>query len=240
MNEDGIFDKRIAESYDRHHQSDPRELAQMAEVLKELTTGGRALEFAIGTGRVALPLQGLGVEVAGIELSKAMVQELRKKETGPPMTVAIGDMTTTQTPGPFSLVYLVYNTIDNLTSQEAQLACFQNAAGHLEVGGRFLVETLVPPLQKIPFGQTKLAFSRSENHWGIDEFDVTTQNYRSHHVRFEEGTHRKLSVPFRYAWPAEMDLMAKMAGMTLEQRWSDWMKSPFGNESNRHISIWRK
>ena len=241
MSDDGVFDEEVAATYDQVHGGSNSDLVdQTAKLLKDLTNGGAALEFAVGTGRIALPLKGLGVDVSGIELSKAMVAELRRKETGSAMDIAIGDMTSTRMDGSFALVFLVYNTIDNLTTQEAQVACFENAAAHLEPGGRFLIETLVPPIQKIPFGETKRAFSCMEEHWGIDEFDIVTQQYTSHHARFQEGTFKKLSVPFRYAWPAEFDLMARLAGLTLEHRWADWNKSPFTNTSRSHISVWRK
>ncbi len=238
MNDDGIFHADIAATYDvLHGAPDPA----MPPALAALANGGRALEFAIGTGRVALPLRALGVDVAGIELSSAMVDVLRQKETGPAMNIVIGDMTTTQVPGPFLLVYLVYNTIDNLTSQDAQVACFRNAADHLMIGGCFVVETLVPPLQRLPIGETKLAFDRSDTHWGIDEFDVVSQSYASHHVWMKDGVAQRTSaVPFRYAWPAEMDLMARMAGMQLTHRWADWAGSPFTAQSPSHISVWTK
>ena len=241
MTDDGVFDAEIAATYDEvHGGQDTRAVDKVASVLKDLAAGGPALEFAIGTGRVALPLKNLGLEVASIELSKAMVAELRKKETGRAIEVAVGDMTSTWLGRSFPLVFLVYNTIDNLTTQDAQIACFENAARHMQPGGRFLVETLVPPIQKIPFGETKLAFACSDNHWGIDEFDIVTQQYSSHHLRLKDGAHKKLSVPFRYAWPAELDLMARMAGLELESRWADWDKSPFTHVSKNHISVWRK
>ena len=149
-------------------------------------------------------------------------------------------MTTTQVEGTFSVVYLVFNTIDNLTSQQAQVACFKNAARHLGQGGRFLIETLVPPIQKIPFGETKLAFANSRDHFGIDEFDVASQNYTSNHIWMKDGAHMHQSIPFRYAWPSELDLMAQMAGMDLEYRWADWDRSRFDRMSTKHISVWKK
>ena len=237
---DGYFDAEIARTYDARHQSDPLELEHSARLLKALAGDGDALEFAIGTGRVALPLASLGVSVSGIELSRSMVDVLRSKEGGAQIDVTIGDMTTARVKGVFSLVYLVYNTIDNLVTQEAQVACFQNASAHLAPGGRFLIETLVPPIQKIPFGENKLAFDRSEGHWGIDEFDLVSQNYASHHAWIEGDRPLVGHVPFRYAWPAEMDLMARLAGMSLEYRWSDWQKSSFEATSKSHISVWRK
>ena len=240
MDSDGYFDARIAETYDADVAGDPEILEQTVDRLADLSKGGAALEFAVGTGRVALPLRERGVDVSGLELSAPMVEQLRAKPGGADMDVVIGDMTSARVPGAFSLVFLVFNTIDNLTTQEAQVACFQNAANHLSEGGRFVVETLVPPAQALKMGETLRAFERSESHWGVDEIDVATQNYMSHHVWFEDGETRKFSVPFRYAWPSEMDLMARMAGMALEHRWSDWQMSPFDKLSRRHISVWRK
>lgn len=241
MSDDGVFNAAVAAGYDAiHTHSGKAEQALTTRVLKELAHDGTALEFAIGTGRIAVPLHDLGVTVKGIELSQAMVDELKKKPQGQDIEVLIGDMTTTRFDETFSLVFLVYNTIDNLTSQDAQVACFANAAAHLDPGGRFVVETLVPPLQKLTFGETKRAFSRSDEHWGMDEFDVVTQTYTSHHLHMQNGNCDRLSVPFRYAWPAEQDLMARMAGMTLEHRWSDWEKSAFTKTSERHVSVWRK
>ena len=240
MATDNHFDTDIARTYDADHaEKAAGDIARTVDVLLALADGGAALEFAIGTGRIALPLAARGCPVSGIELSAAMVNELRKKETGAPMTIAIGDMTTEHVPGRFSLVYLVFNTIDNLVTQDLQVACFANAARHLAPGGRFVIETLVPPIQKLPFGERLRAFASGPDHMGTDEFDVVTQNYTSHHILPNRATARQVSVPFRYAWPAELDLMAKMAGMTLENRWSDWDKSPFTNLSTSHISVWR-
>ena len=241
MQSDGFFDKKVAASYDRIHGSDTStSINQVVNILHDLAADGPALEFAIGTGRIALPLQSRGLLVKGIELSKAMVAELRKKESDAKIEVLIGNMTTTRFKETFSLVYLVFNTIDNLTTQEAQVACFQNAAAHLKPGGRFLVETLVPPIQKLPFGETLLSNACSTTHWGIDEFDISTQNYSSHHL-YVQGNHaERLTVPFRYAWPAEMDLMARISGLEREHRWADWAKTPYTRHSTSHISVWKK
>ncbi|MEO9827467.1 MAG: class I SAM-dependent methyltransferase [Paracoccaceae bacterium] len=241
MTRDGYFDADIAETYDKDHKgNDPALIAKTVDCLVNLSDGGDILEFAIGTGRIALPLVERAARVKGIELSKAMVAKLREKESDPPMEVVIGDMTKERVAGEFSLVFLVFNTIDNLTTQEAQIACFENAARHLNSSGRFLVETLLPPLQKIPFGETRLAFANSRDHFGIDEIDIVTQNYSSNHVWMNGKDHKHLSIPFRYAWPAEMDLMAKIAGLELEFRWSDWDRAPFDRYSTKHISVWRK
>ena len=164
---------------------------------------------------------------------------MRRKPGGQNIQVVIGDMSEAKVTGPFSLVFLVYNTIDNLTTQDAQVACFANAAAHLSPGGRFVVETLVPPLQRLPFGETALAFVCDEDHFGTDEFDVVSQTYTSHHIRNAGAGLEKFSTPFRYAWPAELDLMARMAGLTLEHRWSDWNRNAFTRYSSRHVSVWR-
>ena len=241
MDSDGYFGEAVADTYDQDHGgTDPLLIEQTVDCLFDLTCGGSALEFAIGTGRIALPLAERGATVKGVELSAAMVKKLREKEVGPPIDVIMGDMTSTQVPGVFSLVFLVFNTIYNLTTQQAQIACFQNAARHLKPQGRFLIETFVPPIQKIPFGETKLAFANSRDHFGIDEFDVASQTFTSSHVWMKEGRHEFLSIPFRYAWPAELDLMANIAGLELEHRWSDWDRSPYDLMSAKHISVWRK
>lgn len=240
MIDDGVFGAEVAATYDTQHAGLAAEIPQITQVLKDLSAGGPILEFAIGTGRIALPLATLGCEVAGIEISGAMVAELRKKETGTAMRVDIGDMTTTDLGTGFALVFLVFNTIDNLTTQDAQIACFENAARHLAPGGRFLIETQVPPVQKIPFGERISVFSNKPDYLGFDDIDVATQLYSSTHVRVENGVTDRFSVPFRYAWPAEMDLMAKLAGMALESRWADWRGSAFSATSTRHISVWQK
>lgn len=163
-----------------------------------------------------------------------------KKTGGADIPVVIGDMCEVRSEGTFTLVFLVFNTIDNLTTQEAQVACFQNAAAHLEPGGRFVIETQLPPLQRLPFGETRLPFAHDPDHWGVDEFDITTQAYSSHHLWIKDGKTQNLSVPFRYAWPSEMDLMARLAGMTLEHRWADWDRGLFSKDSTKHVSVWRK
>ena len=241
MHDDGHFGIEVAKSYDRDHGgTDPDVIAKTVACLKDLAGTGPVLEFAVGTGRIALPLRALGIDVHGIELSNAMVAELRKKERGDPMQIAIGDMTTTQVDGPFALVFLVFNTIDNLVTQSAQTECFVNAARHLQPGGRFLIETRVPPLQRIPFGETKMAFACDATHFGVDQYDVTTQAYSSNHVWMSGDRHEHLSIPFRYVWPSELDLMARIAGLELEHRWSDWDRSPFTARSESHVSVWRK
>ena len=242
MHDDGYFDEPIAARYDEtsseRFQRD--EVDATVDLLVELAAGGRALEFAIGTGRIGVPLAARGVEVAGIELSEAMAARLRAKPGGADIPVTIGDMTTTTVEGTFSLVYLVYNTIGNLTTQDAQVACFRNAAAHLGPGGCFLIEIGVPGLRTLPPGERYQLFYGSDDYWGIDEYDVANQGLISHHVENVDGEYRRFSMPFRYAWPAEFDLMARLAGMTLRDRWSGWKHAPFTAESEVHVSVWEK
>ncbi|MEP2705016.1 MAG: methyltransferase domain-containing protein [Roseibium sp.] len=241
MGGDGYFGDEVAQTYDQDHSGTGASLIeQTVDCLVELSEDGNILEFAIGTGRIALPLVGKGANVKGIELSRAMVQKLREKEVGKPLEVVIGNMTSAQVSGDFSLVFLVFNTIDNLTTQESQISCFENAARHLETNGRFLIETQIPPLQRLPFGETKLAFASNDKHFGVDEFDIATQNYSSNHVWMKGEHHQYLSIPFRYTWPAELDLMARIAGFDFEYRWSDWDRSTFDRLSSKHISVWKK
>lgn len=241
MNEDGYFTEDVAKTYDIDHgNTDPASIRRTVDVLSQLAGDGEILEFAIGTGRLALPLVDRGHAVKGIELSRPMVAELRKKETNKTIEVTIGDMKSVRVSGEFSLVVLAFNTIDNLVTQDDQVACFRNAAAHLRPGGRFVVETLVPPVQLIPFGETMRAYDCSDGHWGVDIFDVVTQKYSSNHIWTNGDAQRQLSIPFRYAWPSEMDLMAKIASLEIESRWEDWQRNPFVNNSKSHISIWRK
>jgi hypothetical protein len=241
MQSRNYFDETVAKTYDHDHRGTESELVgSTVEVLHEMAGTGPILEFAIGTGRIALPLAARGCTVKGIELSEAMVTEMRKKETGSQLEVTIGDMTSVCIDEAFSLVFLVFNTIDNLVTQESQLDCFRNAAAHLETDGRFVVETLVPPLQRLPFGESKLAFACSPEKLGIDDFDVVTQNYTSNHVWIENGQQKRLTIPFRYAWPSELDLMAQFCGFELEHRWENWKKAPFTKLSRQHISVWKK
>ena len=206
--------------------------------------GGKALELAIGTGRVAVPLSGRGLHVSGVELSEAMVARLRAKPGGDEasIAVAIGDMATARLPdaGEYDLAYLVFNTIGNLTTQDAQADCVANAAAHLKPGGVFVIETGVPELRKLPPGSRYVAFEVSDDHVGVDEYWPATQRMASHHTTTRAGVISRLSVPFRYVWPAELDLMARLAGMSLRERWSDWARTPFDDESDKHVSVWQK
>jgi SAM-dependent methyltransferase len=201
---------------------------------------GRALEFGIGTGRIALPLARRGVEVHGIDLSQAMVARLLAKPGGDAIGVTIGDFATTTVDGAFSLAYLVFNTIMNLTTQDAQVACFRNAAAHLEPGGCFVIETRVPDLRRLPPGQDVLPWLVSPERWVSYSFDVATQAMRGHYVDVTDGRGEYRTMPFRYVWPAELDLMAQLAGMRLRDRWEGWAGEPFTSESRHHVSVWEK
>jgi methyltransferase family protein len=240
--EDGYFGERAAAIYDATTTdvSDPAIVEPTVEFLAELAGTGRALELGIGTGRIAVPLSVRGVPVHGIELSRAMAARLRAKPGGEGIGVTIGDFATARAEGTFSLVYLVFNTIMNLTTQEAQVACFRNVAAHLEPGGHFVVEVVVPGLQRLPPGETILADHVSETRWSFDEYDVANQGLVSHHFRIIDGEVDRVSIPFRYVWPAELDLMAQLAGMELRERWSGWGREPFTSDSRQHVSVWRK
>lgn len=242
MHEDGYFGERVAARYDESSAEmfDPEVVEPAVAFLAELAGSGPALELGIGTGRIALPLARRGVSVHGIELSKAMAARLRAKPGGEEIDVTIGDFATTGVEGTFSLAYLVFNTIGNLTTQEAQVACFQNVAGHLEPGGCFVVEVGIPRLRQLPPGETMLVFDASPAHWGIDEYDVANQGLVSHHLELVEEGFELHSLPLRYTWPAELDLMAQLGGLTLRERWSGWRREPFTSESRKHVSVWEK
>ena len=240
--DDGYFDERVAARYDESatEMFDPAVVDPVVDLLVQLAGSGRALELGIGTGRIALPLAHRGVPVHGIDLSKAMVRRLREKPGGADVGVTIGDFATTTVDGTFSVAYLVFNTIMNLTTQAEQVACFRNVAAHLEPGGCFLIEVSVPELRRLPPGETIRAFHVSETRWGLDEYDVATQGLTSHHFELVDGALERLSIPFRYAWPAELDLMARLAGMRLRDRWSGWKREPFTSASRSHVSVWEK
>jgi SAM-dependent methyltransferase len=239
---DNYFDTWVARRYDVLWPDlfDPHVIEPAVSVLAELAGDGAALELGIGTGRLALPLSRRGIRVHGIELSSAMVDELRAQPDLAGVEVTIGDFATTKVNGAFSLAYLVRNTIMNLTTQDAQVECFLNAADHLEPGGCFLIEVIVPPWQRLPPGERVIPFDVSPAHLGFDEIDVATQNSWSHHYWFMEGETTSWSAPFRYVWPAELDLMARLAGMALRERWSDWNREVFTSASPSHISVWQK
>jgi SAM-dependent methyltransferase len=240
--DDGYFDERVAARYDESAADmfDAAAVDPVVDFLAGLAGTGRVLELGIGTGRIALPLAQRGVPVHGIELSNAMVARLRAKPGGEDIAVTIGDFATTTVEGTFSVAYLVFNTIMNLTTQAAQVACFRNVAAHLEPGGCFVIEVGVPELQRLPPGETIRAFHVSETRWGLDEYDVATQRLTSHHFEVVDGRLERFSAPFRYAWPSELDLMAELAGMTLRERWSGWTREPFTSDSRTHVSVWEK
>src|SRR3954462_1711314 len=216
------FGEEVAARYDEQlgEYGTPETIGAAADFLAELAGDGRALELGIGTGRIALPLAARGVEVHGIDLSEAMVARLRAKPGGDAIPVEIGDFATARVEGAFSLAYLVFNTIGNLTTQDAQVACFQNVAAHLEPGGCFVIEVGVPDLQRLPPGETVRPFDVSDDHLGFDEYDVANQGLVSHHWSAVDGRWQRVSMPFRYVWPSELDLMARLAGMALRVRWA--------------------
>ncbi len=242
MQEDGYFDEGVASGYDDSLSDmfDSTVVLPVIEFLSELAGSGRALELGIGTGRIALPLAERGVDVCGIELSRPMVARLRDKPGGERIAITIGDFATTTAAGSFSVVYLVFNTIMNLTTQDEQVECFQNAAAHLVPGGCFVIEVGVPDLQRLPAGETFHPFHVGESHLGLDEYDIARQGLVSHHYQASDGGFQKSSVPFRYVWPSELDLMARLAGMRLRERWGDWNRGPFTSDSRKHVSVWEK
>ncbi|TLS47056.1 class I SAM-dependent methyltransferase [Streptomyces montanus] len=240
--EDGYFGENVAASYDESSADmfSPDMVDPAVDVLAELAGDGRALEFGIGTGRIALPLAGREVPVHGIDMSRAMVSRLRAKPGGDTIGVTIGDFATTRVPGSFAVAYLVFNTINNLTTQDAQVDCFRNAADHLRPGGCFVVEVTVPELRRLPPGQSAVPFHISPTQWAFDTYDVVNQAMSSNYVTIVDGRAEHWSIPFRYVWPAELDLMARLAGLRLRDRWETWTRAPFTSESRRHVSVWEK
>ena len=244
------FDERVAPTYDAGsaHMFEPAVLGPTVDVLYELAGDGRALELAIGTGRVALPLAERGVKVHGIDFSEAMVAQLRRKPGGDRLPVTIGDMSTTRVGSGYRVAYLVYNTITNLLTQDEQVECFRTVAAQLAPGGSFVVEVFVPQLRRMPPGQTAVPFHVGRRHVGFDTVDVVTQRCVSHHfVRTEgdtdaggRGVATYSTSAHRYVWPSELDLMARIAGLTLRDRWADWTRAPFTADSSSHVSVWTK
>jgi len=236
------FEGSIAENYDDDESPmfDHGVVAMTVDFLADLAGDGAALELGIGTGRIALPLSARGVPVHGIDLSPDMVARLQEKPGAEAIGVTIGDFATTMVPGAFGMAYLVFNTIGNLTSQDEQVACFVNVGRHLAPGGCFVIEVGVPPLRKLPPGETTLAFDVAPDRVGFDTFDVAEQRGVSHHYWVGAGRAETFSLPYRYVWPAELDLMARIGGMRLRERWSDWRRTPFTGESASHVSVWEK
>jgi SAM-dependent methyltransferase len=236
------FDERIAKGYETLWPElfEPAFVDPAVSFLADLAGTGAALELGIGTGRLALPLSQRGVRVHGIELSPAMVAQLQAKPGSDDIGVTIGDFADTKVGGAFQLAYLVRNTITNLTTQDEQVACFRNVAAHLEPGGCFVIEVYIPELQRLPPGETIHVFTRTQTHLGFEEYDLATQLAFSHHYWMVDGQLETFSSPHRYVWPAELDLMARLAGMTLRERWSGWNREPFTSDSRQHISVWEK
>ena len=238
-----FFDERIAERYETYWPNlfEPAVVDPAVSFLAALAGTGAALELGIGTGRIALPLSQRGVRVHGIELSPAMVEQLQTKPGADGNGVTIGDFATTRVDRRFQLAYLVRNTIMNLTTQDEQVECFHNVAAHLEPGGCFVIEVIVPGLQRLPPGEIIQAFTVTPTHLGFDEYvDLAAQVSRSHHYWMVDGQVETFSAPFRYVWPSELDLMARLAGMALPERWSDWDREPFTSDSRNHVSVWEK
>jgi SAM-dependent methyltransferase len=243
MRQDEIWDADAAERYDTPDSGmfAPEVLGPTVDRLVELAAGGPALEFAIGTGRVAVPLAARRVAVTGIELSLPMIARLREKVDEATIPVVVGDMATATAPGEYPLVYLVYNTVSNLLTQSEQVACFRNAARHLTPGGRFVIELWVPDLRRLPPGQQATVFTSEQGYIGLDTYDTVRQHVVSHHFRFDDGRQARLfRSPHRYIWPSELDLMAQLAGLELETRHADWRGAEFTAESTSHVSVYRK
>jgi SAM-dependent methyltransferase len=243
MRQEEIWDAEAARMYEETDAGRfaPEVLGPTVDRLAALADGGPALEFAIGTGRVAIPLARRGVPVTGIELSEAMLRQLRAQASEAEIPVIAGDMATARAPGEYALVYLIYNTISNLLTQAAQVACFRNAARHLRPGGRFVVELEVPELRRLPPGQQAVVFTAEDGYLGVDTYDPLRQHLVSHHFRFGDGRQARVDrSPHRYIWPAEMDLMAQLAGLDLEARHADWAGTEFTAESRSHVSVYQR
>lgn len=236
-----LWDEEVARHYDTPGTGAfaPEVLEPTVDRLAELAGGGPVLEFAIGTGRVAVPLAARGIPVAGIELSPHMIAQLRTKVGPETIPVTEGDMATATAPGRYRLVYLVYNTISNLLTQREQVACFRNAARHLLPGGRFVIELWVPDLRRLPPGQQAVIFAAEPGYVGLDTYDTVRQQVVSHHFWFDGGRRARVSrSPHRYVWPAELDLMAELAGFRLESRHADWRGTEFTADSRNHVSVY--
>jgi SAM-dependent methyltransferase len=239
---ENYFDGLRAEFYDADSPEmfEPAVIESTVRFLSDLAGDGRALELAIGTGRIGLPLHQRGVPVSGIDLSPAMVAKLRAKPGAEDIDAEIGDFTSTTVEGSFRLAYLVYNTIQNVTTQDDQVECFCNAARHLEPGGCFVIEVELPQLQRLPPGESVRVFNASPSRLGFDELDVASQQGVSHHHWIADGQRANFSMPYRYVWPSELDLMARIAGMRLRERWSGWNREPFTSDSTKHVSVWER
>lgn len=241
MNDD-VWDERAAARYDEDSAGmyTPDVLGPAVDFLADLAPGGRVLEFAIGTGRVAIPLHERGLTVAGVDASTSMLEVLRAKPAATGIAVTVGDMTTTTVPGEFDLVYVVYNSISCLLTQAEQVACFRNAARHLRPGGRFVVELWVPDLRRFPPGAVAQPFHLSEHHVGFDTYDLLAQRVVSHHFWVDGDRSGTFRSPHRYVWPSELDLMGQLAGLDLTERWADWTRTEFTEDSPSHVSVWTR
>jgi SAM-dependent methyltransferase len=236
-----IFTGSIAETYDAASidMFSPAVLEPTVRFLTEAAGEGAALEFGIGTGRVALPLSRQGIEVQGIDISDDMIRQFRSKPGSESIVTVTGDFVTVTMPRKFSLVYLVFNVISNLTTQQEQVECFRNAARHLVRGGCVVVELWIPDLRRFPPGAVAIPFDVSSSHVAFDVLDLATQTGTSHHYFIDRHRVATVDSPYRYVWPSELDLMAQLAGLTLDERWSDWDRSPFAGESRKHVSVYR-
>lgn len=236
------FDEQIAERYDADNAGmfEPTVVDPAVSFLASLAGESDALELGIGTGRIALPLSQRGVRVHGIDLSPAMIARLRAKPDADDIRVTIGDFASTNVGGTFGLAYLVFNAIMSLTTQDQQVECFRNAAAHLGRGGCFVIEVMVPDLRRLPPGQNVVPFQVSATGWGYDVYDLSTQAMSSNYVHITDGRGKYTMFPGRYVWAAELDLMARLAGMSLRERWGGWKREPFTSESSAHVSVWEK
>jgi SAM-dependent methyltransferase len=236
------FDERIASTFEAKwpHVFAPEVVEPAVDFLADLAGSGAALELGSGTGRIALPLSRRGIPVHGIEISTAMVAEMRTKPGAEVIGVTIGDFATATVDRTFSVAYLVANTITNLTTEEEQVACFRNAAAHLEPGGSFVIECYIPELRRLPPGETVHPFDITPTHFGFEEYDIAAQIAVSHHFWLVDGEVETYATPHRYVWPSELDLMARLAGLRLRERWNDWHRAPFTGESRSHVSVWQK
>ncbi|PRY54835.1 methyltransferase family protein [Knoellia remsis] len=249
LTQDELWDADAAARYDSPGEgmSSPEVLGPTVDRLVDLADGGPVLEFAVGTGRVAIPLARRGVPVAGLEASRHMIDQLHRTDGGDLLTPVVrGDMASTRVPGEFSLVVLVFNTIANLLTQDAQVECFRNAAAHLRPGGRFVIELWVPDLRGVSPSVPAQVFGARDDYVGLDVMDTATQRLMSHHVHFgpsvggdDRGAARIGFTPHRYIWPSELDLMGRLAGFELESRHADWTGAPFTSESGSHVSVYR-
>lgn len=242
MPQKNYFDEPAAQRYDETSADmfAPEILDPAVRFLADLAKDGAALEFGIGTGRIALPLSLRGVRVHGIDLSPAMIEQLRAKPGAEAIGVTVGDTATTRVDGRFQLVYMLWNTIMNLTTQDEQVECFRNAAAHLEPRGCFVIEVMVPELQRLPPGERVCPFLVSPDRLGFDEYDIAAQGLISYHYWVGDGDARTGHMPFRYVWASELDLMARIAGLTLRERWGGWKGEPFTSDSTCHVSVWEK